>query len=60
MDMFYEFSKICLHKIILFNGGDLILMILSLQSLSNSTDANILLLVVMMEFQAVQRLLKYN
>lgn len=60
MDMFYEFSKICLHKFILFNEGDLILMFLNLQSLSNSNDANILHLVVVMEFQAMQLLLKYN
>lgn len=57
MDMFNDFSRICLHKIILFNEGDLIL---SLQSLNKTDYANFLHLFMMMKFQAAQLLLKYN
>lgn len=54
------FFRICLQKIILFNEGDWILMILSLQSLNNLNYANFLHLITMMKFLAAQLLLKYN
>lgn len=59
MDIDDDFSRLCPHNIILCRDGDLILMILRVQSLNGSGYANALHL-IMMKFEAVQVLLKDN
>lgn len=56
MGMMNGFSKTCLHKMILFNEGDSILITLGLQSLNNPNNANAPRLIRMMSSRAVQLL----